>query len=66
MYPRELSEVPRKLGVLSLKVLDVGIAGFEVGRFSWIFSVVSHISETYLEDERVQERHGGYDHSTYQ
>ncbi|KAM1763785.1 hypothetical protein ACFX11_003094 [Malus domestica] len=61
MTKSELSEVLRKLGVLSLKVLDVGIVEFEVGRFSWNFS-----SDTYPEDERIQGRHGGYDPSTYQ
>ena len=31
-----------------------------------VFIVVSHIGETYPEDERSQARHGGYDPSTYQ
>ncbi|KAM1142655.1 hypothetical protein ACFX2B_031266 [Malus domestica] len=57
----ELSEVLRKLGVLSLKVLDIGIIEFKVGQFSWNFS-----GDTYPEDERIQGRHGGYDPSTYQ
>ena len=32
---RKLGEVPRRLGVVRLKVLDVGITSFEVGR-SWV------------------------------
>ena len=31
-----------------------------------VFIVVSHIGETYPEDDRIQGRHGGYDPSTYQ
>ena len=31
-----------------------------------VFIVVLHIGDTYSEDERIQGRHGGYDHSTYQ
>ena len=31
-----------------------------------VFIVVSHIGETYPEDEHSQARHGGYDPSTYQ
>ena len=31
-----------------------------------VIIVVSHIGETYPEDERSQARHGGYDPSTYQ
>ena len=34
---RELGEVPRRLGVVRLKVLDVGIVSFEVGRSWWCF-----------------------------
>ncbi|KAM2086276.1 hypothetical protein ACFX1R_023828 [Malus domestica] len=62
----ELSEVPRRLGVLRLKDLDVEITRVEFGRFCLDFSVVSHIGDTYPEDERIQGRHGGYDPSTYQ
>ena len=31
-----------------------------------VYIVVSHIGETYAEDERSQSRLGGYDPSTYQ
>ncbi|KAM2086277.1 hypothetical protein ACFX1R_023828 [Malus domestica] len=57
----ELSEVPRRLGVLRLKDLDVEITRVEFGRFCLDFS-----GDTYPEDERIQGRHGGYDPSTYQ
>ena len=35
-------------------------------RFKWRFIVVSHIGETYSEDEHIQGRQGGYDPATYQ
>ena len=31
-----------------------------------VFIVISHIGETYAEDERSQARRGGYDPATYQ